>query len=324
MTLNRNLIVVVALVLVATSLLISSLDYSSGVIHTGGGRPGLYTFVGSNETGADTAIGGESQQGNISMAPEPDSFTGEPFTGMFSDDQGNGSSSADVRDSGNTLLVISLAAIIIAAMGVAVYMIARRRRRTEETASVKAIVATPQPRSPDTHEGLFKLQFPQIREPLPLTWGYGEPLEMTVRGNGATVEARLSIDGREAGPIRLENGCAAVPLRLAKGDHKITVSPTGSSASGSESWVTVRIVDYREEVVRMFNDLCHRYLPAADGPAQEMTPREIEQLIGASMPEEKQRPLGEAVTTFERANYSLHDVRRDDYENMYLSERCLA
>jgi hypothetical protein len=180
------------------------------------------------------------------------------------------------------------------------------------------------PGLPDLHEGVFRLQFPQIREPFPLTWGVDEPLELIVsREDGATVDAVLSIDG-ENRIIRLDNGKAAVPLKLKKGGHKVTVGLTGDVVSGNESWANVSIVDYREEVVRMFNDLCLRFLPAPGESGYEMTPRELGLSIGAQLPEAEQKLLDSAVTAFERANYSLHAVRRDDYEVMYTSKRGVA
>jgi hypothetical protein len=71
----------------------------------------------------------------------------------------------------------------------------------------------------------------------------------------------------------------------------------------------------------MFNDLCLRFLPAPGESGYEMTPRELGLSISAQLPEAKQKLLDEAVAAFERANYSLHDIHRADYEVMYMSER---
>jgi hypothetical protein len=118
----------------------------------------------------------------------------------------------------------------------------------------------------------------------------------------------------------LEDGRATISLKLKKGEHKITVSAlTGAGPSG-DSWVTVHIVDYREEIVRMFNAMCRKFKLVDEGAGDELTPREIERSVGAQLPESKRRQLDNAVTTFELANYSVHEIRRTDFERMYTSE----
>jgi hypothetical protein len=118
----------------------------------------------------------------------------------------------------------------------------------------------------------------------------------------------------------MENGMATVSLRLKKGDHRVTVRATADFLPSGDSWVNVRIVDYREEIVRMFNEMCRRFTSADDGGGDVLTPRELERSVGARMPETKRRWLDDFVTTFERANYSVHEIRRADFERMYTSE----
>jgi hypothetical protein len=160
------------------------------------------------------------------------------------------------------------------------------------------------------------LQFPQIGAPFPLIWGAGDTLELVIVSKDEEIgEAMLTIDDRDDRKILLEKGMARVSLKLNKGDRKVTVSATAGSRPSGDSWANVRIVDYREEIVRMFNDMCRRFTPADD-----LTPRELERSLGAQLPETKQKLLGAAVTTFEQANYSLHEIRRTDFERMYTSE----
>jgi hypothetical protein len=321
MTFNRNLIAVVVLVLFATSLLISSLDYSSGIIGSGGVPASSYSYSGNNETPMNHTLGPMAIPNNSSDNDEGNA--GDPFMGLFFSDPGNGSSSADVRDSGNTLLIIGLAAAAMAVIAVIAFIIIRRRRRRNASGMSAPPTAPVLPApAPDSCEGLFQLRLPQIREPFPLTWGAEEPLELVIAcKDNAICEVMLSVDGEAADKALLENGMATTSLKLKKGNHKVTVSAIARARPSGDSWVNVRIVDYREEIVRMFNDMCPGFRPAAGRVGDEMTPRELERSVGTQMPAVKQRLLDAVVTTFERANYSLHDIRREDYEIMYTSEK---
>jgi hypothetical protein len=314
MTFNRNLIGVVILVLIATSLLISSLDYSSDIIRSGGVPASSYSYSGNNETPMNHTLGNASGGGGD--LSEDGGNASDPFMGLFFSDPGNGSSAADVRDSGNTMLIIGLIAAAMAVIAVVAFIVIRRRRNASGMSAPPAAPVLPAP-APDSYEGLFQLRFPQIREPFPLTWGAGEPLELVIAcKDKSTGEALLAIDGKDARKVLLENGSATVSLKLEKGDHRVSVS----AIAGGDSWANLRIVDYREEIVRMFNDICRRFT-GTDRAGDDLTPREIERLVCSQMPETKQRLLDAVVTTFERANYSMHDIRRADYEIMYTSEK---
>jgi hypothetical protein len=97
-------------------------------------------------------------------------------------------------------------------------------------------------------------------------------------------------------------------------------------AAGGETLASarVRVVDYREEVVRLFNDLCHRACSRFAPTAVLATPRELPGVIGPYMAEAGDRHLDRIITIFEVANYSLHGIKREDYVNSYISIRELA
>jgi hypothetical protein len=312
---NKNQIAIVVIVLFATSLLISSLDYSSGIIGSGGVPESSYSYVGNGDTSANHTPGNAC--GDAHPAEKNGGNASDPWGGLFLNDRGNGSSSADVRDSGNTLLIIGLIAAAITVIAVVAFIIIRRRRNAHRMSSLPTATAPVLPALvPDWYEGLFQLQFPQIRAPFPLIWGAGEPLELVIASKDKAIgEAMLRIDGGEVRNVLLENGMATVLLKLNKGDHKVTVTAMPGVYPPGNSRTSVSIVDYREEIVRMFNDMCRRFTSADD-----LTPRELERSLGKEMSETKQRLLGAVVTTFEQANYSLHEIRRADFECMYTSE----
>ncbi len=243
--------------------------------------------------------------------------------GLQRDDPGNGDSSADVRDSGNSLLIIGIIVTGMAIIATIAFIIIRKRRRNVR--SITALPVEPTPTvpapAPVSCEGRFQLRFPRIREPFPNIWGADEPLELAIScKDEATCEVMMSIDGEGARKVLLEDGRATVSLKLKKGEHKVTVSAVADAGPSGDSWVTVHIVDYREEIVRMFDKMCRRFMPAGDGAGDELTPRELERSVGAQMPETKRRQLDVVVTTFELANYSVHEIRRPDFERMYTSE----
>jgi hypothetical protein len=78
-------------------------------------------------------------------------------------------------------------------------------------------------------------------------------------------------------------------------------------------------VDYREEVVRMFNEMYLNYRSRYEDVNEKMTPREMERTVSSGWPEAKKKTLGVAVAVFELANYSMHAISRGEFERMYLS-----
>jgi hypothetical protein len=327
MTFNRNLIAVIVLVLFAASLLISSLDYTSGILASRG-EPGNissnYTDYTDYSTGEKAGHGGTPTP--ILPVETDNGSNKDPWAifGLQRDDPGNRGSSADVQDSGNSLLIIGLIVAGMAIIAIIVFIILRKRRlKNLQSTAALSVEPTPavQAPVPVSCEGSFQLRFPRIREPFPNIWGMDEPLEMAIScKDEATGEVMMSIDGEESRKVALKNGRATLSLKLKKGEHKVTVSALAGAGPSGDSWVTVHIVDYREEIVRMFNKMCQRFKPAGDRAGDELTPREIERSVGAQLPESKRRQLDNAVSTFELANYSVHEIRRTDFERMYTSE----
>ncbi len=165
-------------------------------------------------------------------------------------------------------------------------------------------------------QGAYKLQFPDIGDPFPSLWGAGEPLAIAITDkDGEPCEVSIAVDGEEQNRLTLENTTINVAMILEKGKHRISVS----SAGRETSWADIRIVDYREEVVSLFNTMFQSF-KVDHSVIEEMTPRELEQAVIGSLPETKREMLDEAVSVFEIANYSIHHIRRHEYERMYISK----
>jgi hypothetical protein len=168
-------------------------------------------------------------------------------------------------------------------------------------------------------EGFYRMRFPQIADPFPLTWGDREPLSLAISGKDLNDdEVTIAVDGVDIAMVKLDKGEALATLTLGKGRHRVSVS---SAIEGrAASWADVCIVDYKEEVVRLFNEMYGHFKAAGKNVRDEMTPRELEQVVGEQLPATKQNMLDTAVTVFEFANYSTHAIRRSEYEQMYLSK----
>ncbi len=138
---------------------------------------------------------------------------------------------------------------------------------------------------------------------------------MAVAISGKASEASISVDGKEQKKFTLDNGNAIATIVLEKGKHRISVNSAGQESS----WADIRIVDYREEIVSLFNKMFQSF-KVDHSVMEEMTPRELELAVIESLPETKRLMLDEAVSVFEVANYSIHHIRRHEYERMYLSK----
>jgi hypothetical protein len=167
----------------------------------------------------------------------------------------------------------------------------------------------------------YVISFPEIDRLLPTVWGRGE--ELIVRIDGIPQKpVSLAVDGQICWELKMDEGEALVPLIMEKGDHVLSVVP----AEGGEelAYARVRIVDYREEVVRLFNELYHRLCSQFETTTELATPREFLGTVGPCVPDGGDRLLDRVITIFEVANYSLHGIGRNDYVTSYLSIRELA
>lgn len=171
---------------------------------------------------------------------------------------------------------------------------------------------------------------PDILDSLLDVWGVNEPVSFLVHlkdidgevlssqtckidwGDGETVQAFSNEDGR----IRLEHTFTI------KGEYVITISYTDEK-TGKEisSWKKIRIVEYREEMVRLFNEMLE-ILNIRDIKIEpEMTAREVELLLAERIEGVSIESIRKIVAGFEEANYSIHPVTRESYVAMYLAIR---
>ena len=84
----------------------------------------------------------------------------------------------------------------------------------------------------------------------------------------------------------------------------------------SSASAAYRIVDFREEMVRLFGEFMD-WAMSLDVGISGQSPRETESILVAAGVPIDQRALDELVTRFEEADYSEHEIARRHYEAMY-------
>ena len=105
-----------------------------------------------------------------------------------------------------------------------------------------------------------------------------------------------------------------------KGVCIIRASKTSEENKGEESRVTLRVVDYREELVSLFNSIFKKAGLIHPEVENELTAREFQGLLSTLYPTLSQSSLEEITSIFEIADYSIRRVGRPEYEGFYLAK----
>jgi len=173
----------------------------------------------------------------------------------------------------------------------------------------------------------LKIVLPDIQAGFPNVWGVKDRLRVEIALKESVLEetemkeVEVLIDDETIAFARLsQQGRAELShVFINKGEH--TVRATLPRPSGDQPWnaeVRVRVVDYGEEIVELYNGFLGNLTGYGIIARSEMTVREIESLIlnqGGFDPE----ALRKVTNCFERAEYSNHMMIRKGYELMYLS-----
>ena len=177
-----------------------------------------------------------------------------------------------------------------------------------------------------TGDPRVEILFPQIEKQLPTVWGINEPLTILSRAliempeNGIKSSPQIKTSDRALdiftpgfSPVQLEYSFST------KGEIDINVhfgNDTGEKIFGTRK---IRIVDYREEIVELFNRLVGSLSAQGIAVDRMMTAREIESQLKEKNPNIGADVMQDIVRGFESANYSLQPVARKIYIDMYLA-----
>ncbi len=158
-------------------------------------------------------------------------------------------------------------------------------------------------------------------------WGVGEEVSITVSVTaeggfavaGAIVEVSVGDDVPPQLAVAGNDGACTFSWSSAEpGEYPVSVEFAGDYdyLPSSESR-SLRVVDFREEIVRLYGLFCDWAKERTDGVTERSTPREVEFILvsrGLPIP---QKALDELISRFEEADYSEHPIARRHYEAMY-------
>ncbi len=156
-------------------------------------------------------------------------------------------------------------------------------------------------------------------------FGFDEDIVVTgrlINGDGAPVSGR-SVELREPlGDLVVFETDSSGEFRLVlkaeeRGEFSLSAGFGGdSSYREASASVNYRVVEFREEMVRVFGEFME-WAARLDVGIAGQSPRETESILVSSGVPVDQRALDELITRFEEADYSEHDIERRHYEAMY-------
>jgi len=168
---------------------------------------------------------------------------------------------------------------------------------------------------------------PQIVEPFPYVWGIGDPftIQVTLRSfEGAPVAGAKVIIECEDGEHDLETGdigeAEATVSFSRKGVARLRIAYSGTKGE-AEAALTMKVVDYREEIIELFNRDLKEITREIERRGENYTAREILEGIIREKPASKHGFMRTMVDVFEEANYSTHPIGRRHYERLYLADK---
>jgi len=207
----------------------------------------------------------------------------------------------------------------------------RKRQTSRQISDIKVIkeranaeeehITGPQKTQPLT------IALPDIKAQFPNVWGVRDKLRIEVALDRSLLEeaekkeVKVSIDEGTIASVRLsQKGRTELShVFIKKGEHKMRAILRRTS--GRQPWnaeVKLRVVDYGEENIKLYNEFLEKLGNCGIYARIEMTAREIESLV-LSTSDFSPEALRKVTTCFEKAEYSNHLATRKDYEIMYLS-----
>ncbi len=214
---------------------------------------------------------------------------------------------------------LQAAAVFLGLAGVGAYVYLRMKRKDEAPPEKPVGVA-----ESETGSTLLTVSLPQIQTPFPNVWGVYEELEVSV---GLT-----TVEGYPIVNAQVDMEVDGEPLVVYTGEEGLasttTVSPSIRNLKISASYrveeldteLDVKIVEYREEIIYLFNTKFRDARERFDKIKDNYTARELLGYLKTQTPAETHGTLGEMTFIFEEANYSLHPIARESYETFYLAK----
>jgi hypothetical protein len=229
-------------------------------------------------------------------------------------------------------IVAGIAAILGAYIA---YVLIRSKRfrlrymmaRSGGTATVDRVSAPTSRKTVVRHAALagLDIEFLGAGEPLLDVWGVNDALEIVCHlydraGFSLTArELEVSVEHYVVGQTQTDKmGISSIRYTFTtQGLYDIKCFFAGDNAYKpvNESKM-IRIVDYREEAIRLFESVAGSARRRGAAITERLTPREMERIIGSSFKNIDQKKLDLFVGYSEEALYSSHDFTRKSYIDM--------
>jgi hypothetical protein len=133
-----------------------------------------------------------------------------------------------------------------------------------------------------------------------------------LRGLPVTVE----IDAHGSWNLETDkNGSVSVELEAVEpGEQKIIASFEGNAEfAESDDIITVWVLEYRDAITDIYNGFVAQVKESGIELDQQATPREVERRVVTAASGIDEVLLDDLVSVFEEADYSLHDIVRNDF-----------
>lgn len=178
------------------------------------------------------------------------------------------------------------------------------------------------------------VRFVNVADDLPDVWGLGETVNIEVELTdsdgqpiaGAGLEA--SVNSRTIAPHLQSDDTGACSLQW--NPEELGEYVVSAKFAGSTQWTQVdatralRVVDFREEIIRLYNLFLEWAGDNSDSIDELSTPREVEQILVGEGLKIDDKALDEVISLFEEADYSEHFIARRHYERMFRAWRKLV
>ncbi|MDE2968549.1 MAG: HEAT repeat domain-containing protein [Chloroflexota bacterium] len=175
-------------------------------------------------------------------------------------------------------------------------------------------------------EVTLDVRFTKPAEDLPDVWGEGEEIAINIQASGEDGEpvpaltVAVAVTGEQ--PVDCttdDDGASAVTYVASEpGEFAVEAVFDGDDVYfPTEASRTFRVVDFREEMLRLYDEFLMWARAHTGRGLARATPREIELLLVSSGSPVSQRALDELISRFEEADYSEHPIGRRHYESMY-------
>ena len=173
----------------------------------------------------------------------------------------------------------------------------------------------------------IEVRFAKPAPDLPDVWGVGErvDIEVGIAGSdgqsigGATVQVAI-LDAEVSSELTTdESGTCSLGWTAGQpGEYEVTAVLAGDVRSPSVSASrSLRAVDFRDEIVRLYNVFLDWAKERSAGIHEQSTPREVELTLVDKGLAADQKALDDVISQFEEADYSEHPIVRRHYETMY-------